>query len=109
MQNNEQLLKPIWQMTGEEFIELLKMGLHKSPKQSIDNQTSTSNPTATGALENKYVYGIRGIANLLDCSISTANRIKKTGVLDDAIIQRGRTIMVDVEKALELLKEDSEI
>lgn len=99
---NEHLLKqPIWQLTGEEFIKLLNSTLED---KNAESKTTPKNPNLP-----KYVYGIRGIANLLDCSISTANRIKKKGTLDDAIIQQGRTIMVDVDKALELLKEDSDI
>lgn len=52
--------------------------------------------------ERKYVYGIKGIANLFDCSIATANRIKASGAINGAIIQRNRRIIVDAEKALEL-------
>lgn len=31
------------------------------------------------------VYGIQGIADTFGCSIPTANRIKRSGVIDDAI------------------------
>lgn len=50
----------------------------------------------------KYVYGIAGIAKLFGCSIPTANRIKKSGKIDQAITQIGRKIIVDAELALEL-------
>ncbi|MBP1838777.1 DUF3853 family protein [Formosa algae] len=53
----------------------------------------------------KYVYGILGLANLFNCSKSSAHRIKKSGVIDRAIIQNGRKIIVDSELALELIKE----
>lgn len=95
--NQENLLeKPIWQMTGEQFIALLKN----------NTESENANPeTVPGkTLEKKYVYGIRGIANLMDCSISTANRVKKSGIIDEAIIQNGRKIIVDSELALELIK-----
>lgn len=52
--------------------------------------------------EKKYVYGIRGIAELFNCSIPTANRIKKSGKIDVAITQIGRKIIVDAGLALEL-------
>ena len=51
-----------------------------------------------------YVYGIQGIADLFGCSRSTANRLKKTGVLNGAISQVGNLIVVDTEKALELTR-----
>ena len=53
--------------------------------------------------ERKKVYGIQGLANLLCCSESTANRIKASHILDPAISQINRTIVIDAEKALELL------
>ena len=52
----------------------------------------------------KYYYGINGIMELFDCGRQTANRIKASGDIDKAISQRGRTIVIDGEKALELLK-----
>lgn len=46
-----------------------------------------------------------GIAQLFGCSRSTAARIKNSGVIDDAITQVGRKILVDADKALALVKE----
>ena len=50
----------------------------------------------------KYTYGIRGIAELFNCSIPTANRIKASGKIDGAITQIARKIIVDADLALEL-------
>ena len=50
----------------------------------------------------RLVYGIAGIAQLFNCSMTTANRIKASGRIDDAITQHGRIIVVDAEKALVL-------
>ncbi|HEY9542993.1 MULTISPECIES: DUF3853 family protein [Bacteroidales] len=52
--------------------------------------------------ERRLVYGIAGIAQIFNCSIATANRIKKSGKINKAISQRGRLIVVDANKALEL-------
>ena len=93
MKNLQELLsKPVWQMTGEEFIFLSK---HAS------RQTETQ-PQPITDTERKYVYGILGIAKLFGRSLPTANRIKKSGKIDKAITQIGRKIIVDVELALEL-------
>lgn len=99
MKQEELLKKPLFNLTVGQFFEIL------SENQMFNTKETESAPVKK---ERNFVYGIRGLANLLNCSISTANRIKKRGVIDDAIIQQGRTIMVDVDKALELLKEDSE-
>ena len=93
MKNLQELLsKPVWKMTGEEFIFLSK---HAS------RQTETQ-PQPVTDTERKYVYGILGIAKLFGCSLPTANRIKKSGKIDKAITQIGRKIIVNVELTLEL-------
>lgn len=50
----------------------------------------------------RLVYGIAGIAQLFNCSMTTANRIKASGRIDAAITQHGRIIVVDADKALVL-------
>ena len=40
------------------------------------------------------------LAELFGCSVPTANRIKRSGIINDAITQIGRKIIVDAEKAL---------
>ena len=50
----------------------------------------------------RLVYGIAGIAQLFNCSMTTANRIKASGRIDAAISQHGRIIVVDADKALVL-------
>ena len=93
MQNLQELLsKPVWQMTGEEFIMLSR---HASGQTEAQPQPVTDT-------SRKYVYGIPGIARLFGCSLPTANRIKKSGRIDKAITQIGRKIIVDAELALEL-------
>lgn len=52
--------------------------------------------------ERRYVYGIAGLAELFQCSIPTANRIKASGAIDSAITQIGRKIMIDADLAVEL-------
>lgn len=84
-------IKPIWLMTGEEFLYLQEHGNTRQLNGCENNPT-----------EKQYVYGIAGIARLFRCSIPTANRIKASGKIDKAIKQIGRKIVVDAELALEL-------
>jgi hypothetical protein len=44
--------------------------------------------------ERHYAYGLRGIAKIFDCSIPTAQRIKASGIIDGAIVQAGRKIVL---------------
>lgn len=71
MDLNELKQKPLWQMTGEEFLYL--------QENCIGN--SINQPTFTIAhdrTEKRHVYGIADIAKLFGCSMPTAHRIKKS-------------------------------
>ena len=62
---------------------------------------TTDNSQAT---ERRLVYVIAGIAQIFNCSMTTANPIKQSGKIDRAITQYGRKIVVDADLALELIK-----
>lgn len=81
-------------MTGEEFL-LLQEQANSECKVSI---------ATTHTEAKKYVYGYSGIAELFGCSKSTAARIKLSGILDAAITQVGRKIIIDAELAIELAR-----
>ena len=83
--------KPLWQMTGEEFLYLQQ-----------NREQKEEQPTIVSSTSKKHVYGMAGIARLFGCSVPTANRIKQSGKIDKAITQVGRKIIVDAELALEL-------
>ena len=83
-------------MEQAQLLDTIKKAVNESSQSS-----STSKKT--------YVYGINGLAAILGCSRPTAQRIKSTGKLDSAISQTGRTIVVDVDKALELIRLDRKI
>ena len=106
MQNLQELLsKPVWQMTGEEFIMLSRHASGQTeaqPQPVTDTVQTEAQPQPVTDTNRKYVYGIPGIARLFGCSLPTANRIKKSGKIDKAITQIGRKIIVDAELALEL-------
>lgn len=88
----ELLQKPVCMMQGDEFVFLLSnlSLLGKQETKQVESKPKN------------LVYGIQGIADTFGCSIPTANRIKRSGVIDDAITQVGRKIVVDADLALEL-------
>lgn len=73
---------PLCNLTVEEFLEVSK------------NFTS----------DDKYEYGLKGLAKILGCSISKASKIKSSGILDDAIIQKGNIIIIDKKKRWNFLR-----
>ena len=56
----------------------------------------------------KYEYGIKGLAKILGCSRAKASKIKNSGVINEAIFQNGKIIIIDIEKALGLLNKNKE-
>ena len=87
------LQKPIAMMTGEELTFLL----NSSMEAKVNEQTPV--------VQKRTYYGIEGIAQVFGCSVPTANRIKRSGIIDAAITQIGRKIIVDADMALALAKE----
>lgn len=82
---------PIWQLTLGEFLQAVRENIEVS-QESEKPITETK----------EYAYGIGGLARIIGCSVTHASRLKKQGIFDEAIKQRGRKIIIDKEKALEL-------
>ena len=87
------LQKPIAMMTGEELTFLLNSSMEAKAYEQ------------TPVVQKRTYYGIEGIAQVFGCSVPTANRIKRSGIIDAAITQVGRKIIVDADMALALAKE----
>lgn len=99
----DQLLKlPLWQYTGEQLLELLDSRI---VKDSTAAESHISNQSVTDVTKRWLVYGIKGLCDLLQCSKATAHRIKNSGIIKDAITQSGRKIVIDAQKALDLIQE----
>lgn len=81
---------PIWQLTVGEFKELIQSTMQQPQKEEPKGKN--------------LVYGIKGIAELFNCSVATAQRIKNSGKINKAISQVGRKIVVNADLALELYK-----
>ncbi len=82
------LKKPLWQMTGEEFMFLLS-------HHQINNQQPRIK---------ELIYGYAGIMKLMNCGRSKAQKMLLDGDFGDAVIQSNRKIIIDKEKALENLQ-----
>lgn len=91
---------PLGLMTGAQFLTLMAEALKY--RHQPETQAATVNDFSDGQ---KYTYGISGICEIFGCSKPTAQRLKKSGVIDGAIIQNERTIVVDRQKALALVQE----
>ena len=89
MENNvEQLLKtPLWQMTGEDFIHLLRYALDaQAGTRKTDNRV--------------LIAGARPLAEHLSCSESMVHKLLRDGALEPAIVSHiGKKWVFDGEKA----------
>ena len=86
--------KRVIDMTAGEFAEVLYSVMKRLSGSEEEKVT-----------KKRLVYGIAGIAQLFNCSMTTANRIKSSGKIDKAISQTGRMITVDADLALQLIKD----
>lgn len=93
----ELLEKPLWQFSGKDHEFMLKHILMESFASAEVEPSS----------QRRYVQGYQGIADLFGCSRSTAQRIKKSGIIDEAITQVNRKILVDADLALQLVKDSN--
>ncbi|WP_077417969.1 DUF3853 family protein [Chryseobacterium sp. JV274] len=93
MISSEILSKPLFTMTGGEILELFNA--IKIPQE----------PTKKDFTDKHLVYGLSGLATLLNCGKTNAQKIKNSGDIDGAIIQNGKKLIFDSNKVLELLQE----
>ncbi|MDR1459701.1 MAG: DUF3853 family protein [Bacteroidales bacterium] len=99
-ETNINLELPLWQLTAGQLLDLISCGTQT--KVTIEDPIVKI--VDTTADDKRYVYGLSGIAKLFGCSKTTANRLKQSGKIDQAIFQYGNKIIVDADKALALIK-----
>lgn len=58
--------KPLWQMTGDDLLSLMR---HEWEEETAAEESLA----AKQAERRRYVYDIRGIAEIFNCSLPTAN------------------------------------
>lgn len=100
MTNNLLKEKRLLDMTGEELTQVIREAIGAksepalAPKQFLETYPEVP----------PFITGVKGIADMLGISTSTINRMKADGVLDDAVLQNGKTVIFDTRKLLEALR-----
>ena len=89
---------PINMLTPRQFFSLQKEWIEKEAKKIVENTIPASKP------EKWYVNKIADLAKILKTSDTTIYRMKADGLLDEAISQYGRWMMIDVNKVLEIFR-----
>lgn len=90
---------PLWKLTAGEFRALVAA--------SVPAGVQLPAAEAKGA-ENGgkwLVKGIAGLADLLGCGKTKAMEIKASGIIDEAVTQIGRSVVIDAGLALRLIRE----
>lgn len=83
------MTKPLWQLTGEEYVQLHAYAC------SLSDIAETVPETR--------VTGVRALAEYLSCCESTVYMLMREGVLDSAVVSRiGKSTVFDAELAREL-------
>lgn len=89
---------PIWQLTIDQFKELLSSS---QPAKSVNEEINQTPPK-------RYVHGVCGIKNLFNCSYPTAHKLKET-IIKPAVSQQGKVIIVDADLAIKLFQEHEQV
>ena len=86
--NVKQLLNiPVWQMTGEQQYRLIQFA-------------STMAPDSPSVPKRTRIAGVHALAQYMECCDSLVYKLRREGVLDEAIISRiGKKIVFDGEVA----------
>jgi hypothetical protein len=87
--------KPLFQATIGDLKEMIEEML--TPMSDIPEEPQKD-------VKKHLVYGLAGLAKLLGVCKSTASKIKQSGLLDPAISQHKKVIVIDADLALELMK-----
>lgn len=69
----------------------------------IAKEVAKVQPAAVVSDGDGWCRGLQEFADFLGCSLGTANKIKSSGKIDDAVVQVGRMIMINKAKSLDLL------
>jgi len=97
--NVKQLLNiPVWQMTGEQQYRLIQFALgNATPNASLN---STMAPDSPSVPKRTRIAGVHALAQYMECCDSLVYKLRREGVLDEAIISRiGKKIVFDGEVA----------
>lgn len=81
---------PLWQLSVGQFQELL--GVSAAPE--VKDFTEPK----------KYVYGLSGLCDLIQCSHPTAQRLKDSGKIP--FIQTGRKLIFEADEVLKALSKN---
>lgn len=61
-----------------------------------------------GHQDKRHVYGLKGLAKLLGCSVTRACQINTSGVIEPALTRLGNLLIFDADLVLSLLKENND-
>ena len=68
------------------------------------NKMGEGDDTLGGIRIPQFIIGVKGLAGFLGTSVSTVNRWKACGLLDDATLQCGKVVIFELPKVIEILR-----
>lgn len=54
--------------------------------------------------DKRHVYGLKGLAKLLGCSVTRACQVNTSGIIEPALTRFGNMLIYDADMVLDLLK-----
>jgi len=101
LETQTMLTKSLFQATVADFwMAGLELGVIKT------NQRDEASPSPKEVCSGipQFIIGVKGLAGFFGTSVSTVNRWKACGLLDDATLQCGKVVIFELPKVIEILR-----
>lgn len=74
----------------------------------VRSEVATTRAADTSLQDKRHVYGLKGLAKLLGCSVTRACQINTSGVIEPALTRLGNLLIFDADLVLTLLKKHND-
>lgn len=85
------------------IIDLTVGQLEDLTRAWVRSEVASAKGTSEDRPNKTYVYGLKGLARIIGCSITTACKINTSGVVDAARTRMGKLLIYDADLVMELV------
>ena len=88
----------------QQLLQIFGLAGRGAGSNKKQNQRDEASPKEVCSGIPQFIIGVKGLAGFLGTSVSTVNRWKACGLLDDATLQCGKVVIFELPKVIEILR-----